>query len=109
MNMADMFGKLTDFQNKLAQIKEELQHIEVNAESGGGMVKVTANGNREVTSINIDPELVNPADTEILEDLVIAAVNQAMKKSEEAGQQKMGELTRGIIPGGLDLGSLGLR
>lgn len=109
MNMADMFGKLNDFQKKMQEAKEQLGSIEVEAEAGGGMVKVTANGNREVTSIKLDKDIVDPGDTEMLEDLIIAGVNQALKKAEEAGQEKMGEVTKGMLPGGMDLGSLGLK
>lgn len=109
MNMADMFGKLNDFQKKMDEAKEQLRSLEVEAEAGGGMVKVTANGSREITSIWIDRDIVDPNDTEMLEDLIIAGVNQALKKAEEAGQEKMADLTKGMIPGGLDLSSLGLK
>ncbi len=109
MNMADMFGKLNDFQKKIDEAKEQLRSIEVEAEAGGGMVKVTANGSREIIAIKIDRNIVDPDDTEMLEDLIIAGVNQALKKAEEAGQEKMTELTKGMLPGGLDLGSFGLK
>ncbi len=109
MNMADMFGKLTEFQKKMDEVKEQLNHLEVEAEAGGGMVKVTANGNREITSIKIDRDIVDPNDTEMLEDIIIAGINQALKKAEEASQNKMAELTKGMLPGGLDLGSFGMK
>lgn len=109
MNMAEMFGKLTDIQNKMEEVKQQLQHLEVEAEAGGGMVKVTANGNREITSIKLDKDIIDPDDTEMLEDLVIAGVNQALKKAEEAGQEKMSEITKGMLPGGIDPSSLGLK
>ncbi|MBP3191503.1 YbaB/EbfC family nucleoid-associated protein [Natronogracilivirga saccharolytica] len=109
MNMADMFGKLTDMQKKMEEAKQQLHELEVEAHAGGGMVKVTANGNREITSIKIDKDLVDPNDTEMLEDLVVAGINQALKKAEEAGQEKMSEITKGMLPGGMDLGNLGLK
>lgn len=109
MNMADMFGKLTEFQKKMDEVKEQLNHLEVEAEAGGGMVKVTANGNREITSIKIDRDIVDPNDTEMLEDIIIAGINQALKKAEEASQNKMAEITKGMLPGGLDLGSFGMK
>ncbi len=109
MNMADMFGKLNDLQKKMEEAKEQLHMLEVEAEAGGGMVRVTANGNREITSIQLDKNIVDPNDTEMLEDIIIAGVNQALKKAEEASQQKMSEITSGMIPGGLDLSNFGLK
>ncbi len=109
MNMADMFGKLTEFQKKVDEVKEQLNHLEVEAETGGGMVKVTANGNREIISIKLDRDIVDPNDTEMLEDLITAGINQAIKKAEEAAQDKMAEITSGMLPGGLDPGSFGLK
>lgn len=109
MNMADMFGKLTDFQKKMDDVKRQLSELEVVAEAGGGMVRVTANGNREITAIKIDRDIVDPEDVEMLEDLITAGINQALEKAGEAGQEKMAEVTRGILPGGMDLGNLGLR
>lgn len=109
MNMADMFSKLTDFQKKMEEAKEQLHQVKVEAEAGGGMVKVTANGNREVTAIKLDKDIIDPNDTEMLEDLIIAGVNQALKKAEDASQEKMSEITKGMLPGGMDPGSFGLK
>ena len=109
MNMADMFGKVTELQKKMEEAKEQLHQIEVEAESGGGMVRVTANGNREITSIKLDKDVVDPNDPEMLQDLIVAGINQALKKAEDAGQQKMSEMTKGMLPGGMDLSSLGLK
>ncbi len=109
MNMADMFGKLTEFQKRMDEVKEQLNQLEVEAEAGGGMVKVIANGNREITSIKLDRDIIDPNDTEMLEDLIIAGINQALKKAEEASQDKMAEVTKGMLPGGLDLGNLGMK
>ncbi|MDI6402035.1 YbaB/EbfC family nucleoid-associated protein [Balneolaceae bacterium ANBcel3] len=108
INMADMFGKITDIQKKMEEARNQLHLIEVEAESGGGMVKVKANGNREVTMIKLDKALVDPNDPEMLEDLIVAAVNQAMQKAEEAAKEKLSEVTQGMIPGGLDLSRFGL-
>lgn len=109
MNMTDLFGKLTDFKNKMEETKQELGSLEVEAEVGGGMVKVVANGNREIISIKLDKDIVDPDDTEMLEDLIIAGVNQALKKAEEAAQDKMGDITRGMLPPGFDPGQFGLK
>lgn len=110
-NMADMFGKIQEMQTKMAEMKARLGEIEVEAEAGGGMVKAKANGNRELLSVTIDPALSKDDDIEMLEDLVVAAVNKALREAEREGQQKMAELTSGLFPGGIpgmDLGKLGL-
>ncbi|TVQ67641.1 MAG: YbaB/EbfC family nucleoid-associated protein [Balneolaceae bacterium] len=109
MNMADMFGKLTEFQKKMDEVKRQLNELEVEAEAGGGMVRVTANGNREITSIKLDKDIVDPNDIEMLEDLVAAGINQALKKAEEAAQDKMADVTKGMLPGGFDIGNLGMK
>ncbi len=109
MNMADMFGKLTEFQRKMDEVKQHLNEIEVEAEAGGGMVRVTANGNREITSIKLDKDIVDPNDVEMLEDIITAGINQAIKKAEDASQEKMAEITKGMLPGGMDLGNMGLK
>jgi len=109
MNMADMFGKLTEFQKKVDEVKRQLNELEVEAEAGGGMVRVTANGNREITSIKLDKDIVDPNDIEMLEDLITAGINQAIKKAEEAAQDKMADVTKGMLPGGFDLGNLGMK
>ncbi len=100
-NMADMFGKIQEMQTKMAEMKAKLGEMHVTADAGGGMVKVTANGNKEVVSISIDPSLVTAEDVEMLEDLTVAAVNKALREAEKASQQQMAELTTGMFPGGL--------
>lgn len=109
-NMADLFGKINEFQSKMNELKNELARTEVNAEAGGGMVKVTANGNREIISIKLDKDIVDPEDMEMLEDLIVAGINKALSEAERMNKEKMGELTKGILPGGipgLDLGNMG--
>jgi DNA-binding YbaB/EbfC family protein len=113
MNMADMFGKISEMQGKMKEIQNELGQLEVEAEAGGGMVKVKANGNRKIMSIDLDKDVVDPDDKEMLEDLVVAGVNKALEKAEEASQQKMQEAYKNMIPGGgnlpggMDLSKLG--
>jgi len=113
LNMADMFGKFAEMQEKLKQTQEELEKIIVQAEAGGGMVKVKANGKRQVISIELDEEVVDPDDMEMMEDLIVAGVNKALDKAEEASKEKMQEAYKGMIPGGgnipgFDLSKLGL-
>lgn len=100
MNMADMFGKLNEFQTKMKETQAQLGEIETTAEAGGGMVKVTANGQRKVVRIQIEPDIVDPSDKEMLEDLIVAGVNKALDEAEKLAQDKMAEMTKGFIPPG---------
>ena len=87
-------------QSKMVKLQEELADEIVEASSGGGMVKVVANGKQQVVSINIEKEVIDPEDVDMLQDLVIAAVNDALTKSQEMVSEKMGKLTGGLnIPG----------
>jgi DNA-binding YbaB/EbfC family protein len=84
----------------MMQTQESLKDEEVTATSGGGMVTVVANGQQEVLSIVIDPEVVNPEDVEMLQDMVLAAVNEALESSRNLVNDRMGALTGGLdIPG----------
>lgn len=99
-NMADMFGKVTELQNKMKEAQAALEDITVEAEAGGGMVKVTANGKQSILSIILDKDVVDPDDKEMLEDLVVAGVNKALEKAQQAAQEKLQEAYKGLIPGG---------
>lgn len=89
-----------ELQAKLAKAQQELANITVEASSGGGAVKVTINGQQKIQSIKISPEAINPDDVEMLEDLVLTAVNEAIAKSQEFAAQHLGKLTGGLkIPG----------
>lgn len=107
-----MFGKISEMQQKMEEVQQELEKLEVEAEAGGGMVKVTANGKRKVLSIKLDKDVIDPDDAEMLEDLVVAGVNKALEKAEEASKEKMQETYKGMLPGGgipgMDLSKLGL-
>jgi nucleoid-associated protein EbfC len=111
-NMADMFGKINDLQNKVKEAQERLGEVTVEAEAGGGMVKVKANGKRQVISIEVDRDVIDPDDKEMLEDLIVAGVNKALEKAEEAGKEKMQEVYKDLMPGGgmpgMDLSKFGL-
>ncbi|MEO6528896.1 MAG: YbaB/EbfC family nucleoid-associated protein [Gemmatimonadaceae bacterium] len=85
-----------EMQGKFQKIQEELQQQTVRASSGGGMVTVEANGQGTVQSIKIEPSVVNPADVEMLEDLLLVAVTEAQKKAQDIAQQEMGKLTGGL-------------
>ena len=87
-------------QQQMAAVQEEVGKRKVEATAGGGMVTVEANGRQEILSIKIDPEVVNRDDVGMLEDLVLAACNEALRKSREMVQQELGKLTGGMkIPG----------
>jgi DNA-binding YbaB/EbfC family protein len=112
LNMSDMFGKFADMQNKMQEAQERLAEIEVEAEAGGGMVKVKANGKREIIAIDLDKDVVDPDDKEMLEDLVVAGVNKALEKAEAVAKEKMQDVYKDMIPGGglpgMDLSKFGL-
>ena len=85
-----------EMQGKFQKVQEELAQQTVSASSGGGMVTVEATGQGTVRSIKIDPSVVNAADVEMLEDLVLVAVSEAQKKAQDAAQREMGKLTGGM-------------
>ncbi len=88
---------------KMDELKRELSERRVEASTGGGMVTVVANGIQEILEIKIDPEVIDPNDKEMLEDLVVAAVNQALKKSQDLAAEEMTKLTGGLNIPGLNL------
>ncbi|HUI66115.1 MAG TPA: YbaB/EbfC family nucleoid-associated protein [Bacteroidota bacterium] len=97
-NMQGMMKQIQKMQEKMARIQEELEAKTVVGESGGGMVKVTANGKQRLISIRIDKEVVNPADIEMLEDLVLAAANKALEDAGKMAQEEMAKATSGLMP-----------
>jgi hypothetical protein len=89
-----------ELQAKLAKAQQELANATIEVSSGGGAVKVTINGQQEIKQIKISPEAINPEDVEMLEDLVLIAVKEAIAKSQELAAQRLGKLTGGLkIPG----------
>jgi DNA-binding YbaB/EbfC family protein len=97
--MADFFKILQQaqqMQGKLQQMQEELQHRVVNGSAGGGLVSVEADGRGQIKKIKIDPSLAGQTDVEMLEDLIVVAVNDAQKKATDLAQEEMGKLTGGL-------------
>lgn len=91
---------LQQMQNRLAKMQQELAETTVEGTAGGGAVRVTANGLRAVEGVKIDPEAIDPNDIELLEDMILGAINEAMKKAEDLAAEKMGAITGGLnIPG----------
>jgi len=87
-------------QQEMARIQEELGSKTVEASAGGGMVNVVANGHQEIVSVRIDPQAVDPNDVEMLQDMVVAAVNEALRQARELAAQEMAKVTGGLnIPG----------
>jgi DNA-binding YbaB/EbfC family protein len=92
--------RVAQLQEQMAQAQEGLKDETVTATVGGGVISVVANGHQEVLSITIDPEVVDPEDVEMLQDMVLAAVNEALERSRELASERMGALTGGLdIPG----------
>ena len=105
-NMGNILKQAQKMQEQMMKAQEQLDQVKAEGTSGGGMVRVVANGKQEIESIKIDPEVVNSDDVEMLEDLVAAAVNQAIEKANEAAKDKMNEATGGMLggmPGGMNL------
>lgn len=99
-NFGNMMKQAQKLQSKMLEMQEELGNKTVTAQVGGGMVEVVANGRQEILSLRIDPEVVNPDDTEMLQDLILAAVNEALNRSREMVSAEMAKLTGGLkIPG----------
>ncbi|MEA2635303.1 MAG: nucleoid-associated protein EbfC [Chloroflexota bacterium] len=97
-----MLKQLQQMQAKMAKIQEDLGNKTVTGTAGGGMVEVVANGHQKVLSVTLKAEVVDPADLEMLQDLVLAAVNDAMDKARELASKEMGAVTAGIgLPPGL--------
>ena len=98
--LKDLMSQAKKMQDNLAKTQEELANKVVEASSGGGMVTIAMNGKYEIQKLKIDPEVIDPEDTEMLEDLIIAAFNEARDKIAQTSEQEMSKLTGGMnIPG----------
>jgi len=103
-NIGDMMKQAQKMQAKMAEAQEKLATLEVEGASGGGLVKVTADGKGAIKGVKIDPTLLDPQDIEVLEDLIVAAVRDAQTKAEEKAAEEMSKVTGGLkLPGGMKL------
>ncbi|WP_233522906.1 YbaB/EbfC family nucleoid-associated protein [Peribacillus saganii] len=101
-NMQNMMKQMQKMQKKMAEAQEELGEKKIEGTAGGGMVTVVVSGHKEILEVNIKPDVVDPEDIEMLQDLVLAATNDALKKADELTNQTMGQFTKGMnLPGGM--------
>ncbi|MEP2771035.1 MAG: YbaB/EbfC family nucleoid-associated protein [Fulvivirga sp.] len=107
-DMMKMMGKMKEVQAKVKEAQANLVNIKTTAESGGGMVKATVNGKKELITLEVDNDLIKPDDKEMLQDLIVAAVNKATQEAEVLAKEEMKKSTEGMLPNipGMDLGGL---
>jgi hypothetical protein len=99
-DLGGLFKQAQEMQSKMAEVQRDLAEKRVKVSTGGGMVKITANGVNEILSIHIDDELINMNDREVLEDLIMGAVNEVHRKVKDLAQEEMTRFTGGVkIPG----------
>ena len=100
MDMNEIMKQAQEMQQRMSQVQNELAGRTVTASVGGGMVAVTINGKNELLSVQIDKEVINPEDQEMLQDLIVSAVNEGIKKAQDMAQAEMRKITGGMnIPG----------
>ncbi|TAK54992.1 MAG: YbaB/EbfC family nucleoid-associated protein [Bacteroidetes bacterium] len=97
-NMQSMMKQVQQMQERMEKVNAELEQKTVTSEAGGGMVKVTVNGRQQLVAIQLEKEVINPDDKEMLEDLVVAAVNKALDESNKMAQEEMNKVTSGMLP-----------
>ena len=95
-NMNNLMKQAQRMQRQMEESQKELAEKEFTATAGGGAVEITVSGSKEITKVHIDPDAVDPEDVEMLEDMIVAATNEAMKKVDEETQKAMGGLTGGL-------------
>ena len=106
MDMMKMLGKVKEIQSKVKEAQENLDKIKVTGEAGAGMVKVTINGNKKILSVEIDDSLISKDSKEVLQDLIVAAVNKSIQDVEEKAKEEFKNSTEGFLPNipGFDFG-----
>ncbi|SRR5579883_1482124 len=102
-DMSKMLERLQQLQEQMARVQQDLSGQTVTSESGGGMVKVTVNGKQQIVKIEIDKEVIDPKDSEMLEDLIVAAVNRALERSKELADTTMADAAKSFLPPGFPM------
>lgn len=102
-NLGNIVKQAQQMQERLEKLQEEMATIQVTGQSGGGMVEVTINGRQEVNKVRIDPKAVDLQDLEMLEDLIVAAINDAQRKIQEITKERTSQVTGGLSIPGLNL------
>ncbi len=103
LDMGSMMKQVQKMQADMAKVQAELENKLVTEESGGGMVKATVNGKKELVSLSIDDSVMKDSDKEMMEDLVVAAVNKALQKAGKMAEDEMSSLTKGMLPPGMNI------
>ena len=99
-NLGNIMKQAKKMQERMGQLQQELETRTIEAQAGGGMVKVVVNGKFEIVSLQIEKDVVNPEDIEMLQDLIVAAVNEGIRKAQEMASEEMAKITGGLnIPG----------
>ncbi|MCL5031087.1 MAG: YbaB/EbfC family nucleoid-associated protein [Bacteroidetes bacterium] len=104
--MQGMLKQVQKMQEEMQKVQSRLGDLIVSEEAGGGMIKATANGNKEIVSVVIDPQVINKEEKEILEDLVVAAVNKALNSANKLAEEEMSKVTKGMLPPGFNIPGL---
>jgi len=101
--MQGMLKQVQKMQEEMQKVQSKLGELMVSEEAGGGMIKATANGNKELVSLEIDPQVIKADEKEILEDLIVAAVNKVLQAANKLAEEEMGKVTKGMLPPGLNI------
>ena len=101
--MQGMLKQVQKMQEEMQKVQSKLGEMMVSEEAGGGIIKATANGNKELVSLEIDPQVIKSDEKEILEDLVVAAVNKVLQAANKLAEEEMAKVTKGMLPPGLNI------
>ncbi len=101
--MQGMLKQVQKMQEEMQKVQSQLGNLTVSEEAGGGMIKATANGNKELISVEIDPQVIKADEKEILEDLVVAAVNKALQAANKLAEDELAKVTKGMLPPGMNI------
>jgi nucleoid-associated protein EbfC len=101
--MQGMLKQVQKMQAEMQRVQGELANMTVSEEAGGGMIKAVASGSKEIISVEIDPQVIKAEEKEILEDLVVAAVNKALQSANKMAEEELAKVTKGMLPPGMNI------